>query len=168
MNKTDLRYQKTEIAIKDAYRRLKRNGSASVRVKDLCSEAMINKTTFYSHYETIETLHKKICTEFVTHMLERCDGIDSIQSDLQNFIVSIYRLFSGSEEEIERLYGTDYNALVNDVENVLMANFIPQDIDGNARLKIQFCIGGAFRILLYEENRNCIRMTVELVEKVLA
>lgn len=168
MNKTDLRYQKTEIAIKESYHKLKKRGSSTVSVKDLCDEAMINKTTFYSHYETIEALHNQMRAEFVADMLEHCDSIDNIQTDTSGFVVSIYRLFSGSTDTIEQLYGTDFNSLVNDVENMLMDHFDPTRMDEDTKLKIQFCIGGAFRILLYETAPDCIQKTVELVEKVLA
>ena len=61
MNKNDLRFQKTEMLIKKTYLTLKKRGSSVVKVKDLCEKAMINKTTFYAHYETIDHLHKQVC-----------------------------------------------------------------------------------------------------------
>ncbi|MCR5690407.1 MAG: hypothetical protein K6G71_09185 [Clostridiales bacterium] len=167
MNKSDLRYQKTEIAIRDAYLKLKKSNSA-VSVKDLCEAAMINKTTFYGHYETMESLHKQVCTEFVADMLSHCDKIDGLLNAPRDFIVSVYRLFSGNRAAIDQLYGTDFNMLLKDIENILMDQFIPNNMDDDARLTVQFCIGGSFRILLYESAPNCIQKTVELVEKVLA
>lgn len=167
MNKYDLRYQKTEIAIKEAYHKLKKNDSSEVRVNDLCKAAMINKSTFYSHYETIEILHKQICTEFVQSTLAQCKHIDNLQHNLKDLFISVYHLFADSATTISQLYGNDIASFVNDVENCLMNHFISNSIDTDTRLKIQFCIGGAVRILLYESTQDCIQKTVELVEKVL-
>ena len=53
----DLRIKKTKIAVKKAFLQLRNNNSLEkVKVKDVCEVAMINKTTFYKHYEDIFTL----------------------------------------------------------------------------------------------------------------
>ena len=89
MNKNDLRFQKTELLIKNTYFNLKKHGSTVVKVKDLCEAAMINKTTFYAHYETIEHLHKQICTDFVQEILSDCAYIDRIQGETRAFVYSL-------------------------------------------------------------------------------
>ena len=75
--------------------------SSAASVKKLCETAMINKTTFYSHYETIEALHHKICGEFVMELLSQCRSIDSIQSEPSVFVVSIFELFAGNMSAID-------------------------------------------------------------------
>ncbi len=166
MNKNDHRFQKTEIAIKDAYRRLKKHGSQEVRVKDLCETAMINKTTFYTHYDSIEALHRQICTEFVSEMLKYCEHIEDIPSNSRAFVISIHKQFAGNSDTIKKLYGPDLYSLVNDIETLLMKSYIPDGIDENAELAIRFCIGGAFRILVYETDMTRIDKTIELVERI--
>ena len=53
----DLRIQKTEQAIKNAFIELRSTKSLEkITVKELCELAMINKSTFYSHYEDIDAL----------------------------------------------------------------------------------------------------------------
>lgn len=167
MNKNDLRFQKTEILIKEAYLSLKKHGSTVVKVKELCEKAMINKTTFYTHYETIEHLHKKVCLDFVKEMFSQCDCIDTIKTETQNFIYNILGLFLENMATIEKLYGNDQYALSNDVEIVLMKDYISQNADENFDLTIRFCIGGAFRLLVGEKDPIRIQKTVELIEKVL-
>ena len=48
----DIRIEKTERAIKNAFLELRsRKPLGKITVKELCSLAAINKSTFYSHYE---------------------------------------------------------------------------------------------------------------------
>lgn len=166
MNKNDLRFQKTEIAIKEAYLSLKKHGSTNVKVTELCEVAMINKTTFYSHYETIEFLHKKICVEFVSAMLKKCEEIYQSPYDIRTLIYTLLDAFMENMATIEKLYGEDLFSLVNDVENVLMEEYM-SGIDEDFELTIRFCIGGAFRLLVFERDLLRVQKTVELVERVL-
>jgi AcrR family transcriptional regulator len=167
MNKNDLRFQKTEILIKSTYFSLKKHGSTVVKVKELCDTAMINKTTFYSHYETIEHLHKQVCIEFVQEILKDCAYIDRIQGETRAFVYSILGAFVEKMPVIEKLYGNDLHVLVNDAEMVLMEHFMQNDIDEDYELSIRFCIGGAFRLLALEKDPIRIQKTVELIEKIL-
>lgn len=72
-NKNDLRYIKTERLIVHTYVDMRMRDPSPVKVSDLCREALINKTTFYSHYDTMESLHRHICRETVADILSRCD-----------------------------------------------------------------------------------------------
>lgn len=167
MNKNDLRFQKTEALIKNTYLSLKKHGSTTIKVKELCESAMINKTTFYAHYETIEHLHKQVCIDFVTNMLNQCHNIDNILTDTHDFVYTVLGMFMDNMESIEKLYGDDFHALVNDAENVLMEHYFSQNTSEDYDLAIRFCIGGAFRILVVEKDPARIQKTVELIEKVL-
>lgn len=167
MNKNDLRFQKTELIIKNTYLTLKKHGSTTVKVKELCETAMINKTTFYAHYETIEHLHKQVCIEFVTDMLSQCYNIEYIFTDTHNLVYTILGMFMENMPRIEKLYGDDFHELVNDAETVLMENYFSQNTSEDYDLAIRFCIGGAFRLLATERDPARIQKTVELIEKVL-
>ena len=167
MNKNDLRFQKTESLIKTTYFNLKKSESTTVKVKDLCDTAMINKTTFYAHYETIEHLHKAVCMEFATRILTQNPFIDKIQHETRALIYSILNSFVEEMSTVKRLYGNDLHALVNDIETVLMEGFIKHSVNEDYELSIRFCIGGAFRILATENDPTRIQKTVELIERVL-
>ena len=167
MNKNDLRFQKTELLIKSTYFNLKKRGSTVVKVKDLCDTAMINKTTFYSHYETIEHLHKAVCMDFATEILSQNPYIDKIQTETRTFVYSIIGTFVKKMSTIEKLYGDDPHALVNDIETVLMERFIQNSVGEDYALAIRFCIGGAFRLLARENDPAHVQKAVELIEKVL-
>ena len=50
----DLRIEKTEKAIKNAFMELRsKKPLEKISVRELCALACINKSTFYSHYEDI-------------------------------------------------------------------------------------------------------------------
>ena len=50
----DIRIEKTERAIKQAFMELRREKPVEkIRVKELCDRACINKSTFYAHYQDI-------------------------------------------------------------------------------------------------------------------
>lgn len=167
MNKNDLRFQKTEKLIKETYISLKKHGSTIVKVKELCEVALINKTTFYAHYETIEHLHKQVCIEFVTEMLGQCYNIENIFTDIHDFVYTVLGIFMDNMPQIEKLYGDDFHQLVNDAETVLMEKYFLQNTNHDYDLAIRFCIGGAFRLLATERDPARIQKTVELIEKVL-
>ena len=62
----DLRIQKTEKAIKNVFLELRaRKPLEKITVKELCELALINKSTFYSHYEDIYALSEAMEQETV-------------------------------------------------------------------------------------------------------
>ena len=167
MNKNDLRFQKTEIAIKQAYLSLKKHGSIAVKVKDLCDAAMINKTTFYAHYETVEHLHKEICNEFVSNVLKASNGVEQFGKDTRASIYSILESFKRNMSSIQKLYGDNLDEFVNDFERLFLKSFLADNADEDYALAMRFCIGGAFRLLVDEKDPTRIDKTLILVEKVL-
>ncbi len=167
MNKNDLRFQKTEIAIKSAYLALKKHGSAAVKVKELCDKAMINKTTFYAHYDTVETLHRQVCGEFVADILCKSKNIDKVLTSPRTFATSILNTFEQNMPFIEQLYGADLYAFVNDVEELFVSHYLPENADEDYVLSIRFCIGGAFKLLVSERDPVRIQKTLDLVERLL-
>ena len=84
-----------------------------------------------------------------------------------SILSNILGLFLENMATIEKLYGNDQYALSNDVETVLMKDYIFQNADENFDLTIRFCIGGAFRLLVGEKDPVRIQKTVELIEKAL-
>ena len=129
---------------------------------------MINKTTFYAHYETIEYLHRAVCQDFIISILSKFDKMDKIETDLADFAQSLLELFSKNMPSIDKLYGDDLYTLVNDIERILMENYIPGTYDEDIELTIRFCIGGAFRLLVFENDPARIHKTVELIERVMS
>lgn len=164
MNKNDLRFKKTEILIKESYLALKKNGKA-VKVKDLCEKAMINKTTFYSHYETIEELNDRICSELIAELLNRGPHISLIFTDTKTFITQTYNIFYEKQSLFIKLYNDDINALINDIEKEMFKKYISDDMPIDLKLTIRFGIGGAARLFSFEQDKEQMDKAINLVEE---
>lgn len=66
MSKTDLRIVKSKKAIKEAFLSLiKEKGYVNVTITDIAHKALINRKTFYTHYETKENLYNEIVDELI-------------------------------------------------------------------------------------------------------
>lgn len=66
----DLRIEKTEKAIKNAFMELRsKKPLEKISVRELCTLACINKSTFYSHYQDIYQLSDALETETILSML---------------------------------------------------------------------------------------------------
>ncbi len=165
MNKNDLRFKKTEIAIKEAYMTLKENSAKPIKVTELCEKAMINKTTFYAHYETIETLKKQICREFTSKLLGSCAHTNEFLTNTKAFVNDIYVLFNENERTILRLYENDINALVNDIEKELLKKISASKVSKDTEFAVRFCIGGALRLLILNHNDEHLDKTIKLIER---
>ena len=167
MNKNDLRFQKTELAIRNAYISLKKQNKSAVKVVDLCDAAMINKTTFYAHYETIDHLHKTICNEFVSEVLITSKGLEIFNVDLKAAMYSILEQFTKKMSYIKMLYGENFYEFVNDFERLFLKAVFENNDNEDYELAVRFCIGGAFRLFLSEKDPVRLEKTFALVESIL-
>ncbi len=84
--KKDLRVIKSEKAIRSAFLELIREkGYANITITDIANKAMINRKTFYMHYETKEQLYNKLTDEFIEVIAASnlLDSIMTLNSDYQ-------------------------------------------------------------------------------------
>ncbi len=71
MNPTDLRVIRSKKMIKEAFISLvEEKGYENITIKDISDKAMINRKTFYSHYESVNTLFLDILKEHVDLLVE--------------------------------------------------------------------------------------------------
>lgn len=74
--KTDLRVLKTRNAIKNAFKEMVMEKSASdIQIKELAERAMIHRKTFYLHYTCIEALYEDILSELSEDYYKAIDKI---------------------------------------------------------------------------------------------
>ncbi len=165
-NKNDLRFIKTEKLITETYIELKKKSQSPVKVSELCRAAMINKTTFYTHYESVDNLHRQVCRKTVSNILDKADFADKAFSDTYTFISAITQALSMDQKLLRALYGDDVQSLLNDAEEILLKMYIHEDDDPERRKRMIFCIGGTSRLLLLNQDGDSIRAAVELVHKV--
>ena len=90
----DLRIQKTLREIRKAFFALvAEKPMERITVKELCERAMINKATFYAHYDNIESLIEQIEDEFVEKLTGEIEYADLFFSDPEKFITKLLHHF---------------------------------------------------------------------------
>lgn len=95
-NKTDLRVLKTEQAIKNTFKEmLLEMPYEKITIKELCERAIINRKTFYLHYNSIEDVLEEFQEEQSTQYFERIKDFDHIK-DVDKLIKTF---FEYSEEQ---------------------------------------------------------------------
>jgi len=166
-NKTDLRFIKTEKLIENTYLNLRRKYHRPIKVRELCQEAMINKTTFYSHYETMESLHAHICEKEVGRIVESCPDIDTVFSDTGRFVRSLVSAVQDCSPIMDALFYQDTLGQINAVETVLLKYYLKDSVSPGQEMKMVFAIGGAAKLLIPEQSEQRIQMAIHLIAKVL-
>ncbi|MDR0435652.1 MAG: TetR family transcriptional regulator [Propionibacteriaceae bacterium] len=90
----DLRVRKTLRGIRAALTELAKNKPLEqITVKELCEQALINKATFYAHYDNINALIAEIEDEFVKELTEEIAYVHLFFDDPAQFIVKLNYTF---------------------------------------------------------------------------
>lgn len=166
-NTADLRFIKTERLIEETYLSLRGKLRRPVRVRELCEAALINKTTFYAHYETMETLHAHICEKEVGRVIETCPHIDDAFSDTGLFVTSLVSAIQNCAPMLDTLFYHDTAGQINAIEAALLKRYLSRSASPRQEMKMIFAIGGAAKLLVSEQSEERIRMTILLIDKVI-
>lgn len=104
----DLRIKKTKQAIKTAFLSLVEEvGFDNVRVNDIASRALINRNTFYLHYESKEDLVQKLANEALLLKFSSMDFESIFKSRSKRKIHEVFRELMNEVEaniDIYRIY----------------------------------------------------------------
>lgn len=88
----DLRYIKTERAIRKAFHELlQEKDMKRITVRELVERAEINKTTFYCHYETLPDLIDTLEKEKINYIIDNLDEAYLLYEDPDRFVDNLYR-----------------------------------------------------------------------------
>lgn len=166
-NRADLRFRKTERLIEDTYLDLRGKYHRPIKVCELCETALINKTTFYAHYETMDALHAHICEKEVGRIVENCPNIDTAFTDTGCFVRSLVSAIQNCAPIMDALFFGDTAGQVNAVEGALLKHYLGHSASPQQEMKMIFAIGGAAKLLIVEQSEERIQMTIRLVDKVL-
>ena len=102
----DLRVLKTKKNIRDAFLELRKKYSLDeIKVNALCEKAMVNKTTFYNHYQDIYELSEELEAEVLDDFLANFKDIDMMLTDAERCINGMHAGGSSSHlPECARYY----------------------------------------------------------------
>lgn len=102
MNKDDLRVVKTEKALRSAYRDLiMKKPADEITVTAVTEAALVNRRTFYLHYNTTDDLERDVADEYAD------DTISAIHGSLAEGIHTYYESMNGGDTVFQRLLYSD-------------------------------------------------------------
>lgn len=162
----DLRVVKTKKSIKDAFLELrKKKPLEKISVKELSELAMINKTTFYLHYQDIYALSEEMENEFVDEVISDIHQFNK-KDDKYNYSLISKELINSvyNHRDMEKTlfsFGRNW-VLVTKIENRLLKLFkeASPSFSDNTELEIviRILIRGTF--FVFDDDNNYDRDTL--------
>lgn len=157
----DIRVQKTETAIKNAFMELRAQKSVEkITVKELCEKAQINKSTFYTHYEDIYALSDALQKETITFVL----GTIAFQQewsikDPGAFTRAIFQAISAHRSLINGLFSAHErtrlgNALETGIREMIYRKYPEHRYDMEKDVLLSFSIQGAYHAYLNHQEMD--------------
>ena len=108
----DLRVAKTKKRITTAFLKLRDKLTPDkIKVKDICHEAMINKTTFYKHYNDSIDLSNKITKDVIESVVASFPSKDKIFEDPKEYIRGILYALEVESDKLIVLFRGNQDAL---------------------------------------------------------
>lgn len=152
----DQRVAKTKDKIRSAFLELRlKIPLEKIKVSRLCELAMINKTTFYKHYQDVFALSDEIELETIESILSSFEHIDVFTTDPENFIKGLYHVINFNNQEISLVFSGRINALMDKIESQLILRY-PQFIGvPEKEILLSFMLRGATSVLIkarYEKD----------------
>lgn len=165
----DLRVKKTEKAIRHAfYKLIQEKPIEKITVRELSEIAEINKTTFYSHYDTIYDLVNTLEQETIASILIHLDECGSFFSEPGSFIKNMYMSF-GLYPHI-RLTSSSLNSqrfvdkLNTAIQEELKQKKVSLDQYHNVGVLLTFIINGILG-LLKRPNSTSVDSDIDYIER---
>ena len=152
----DLRIVKTKKAIREAFLALRREYALDqVKVKDLCDRAIINKTTFYKHYDDIYALEKELEEEAINKVMAAFSEKMDLFVHPQQFIRGLPVALEENRWMLEPLFHHQLDHFFSLLEKKLIDCYQVAKGDDSQSILLIFAIGGTLhtlRAMKYEFN----------------
>ena len=168
----DIRIEKTERAIKQAFMELRtQKPLEKIKVKELCDLACINKSTFYAHYQDIYALATAMEEEMVQAVVASLPQLTAsdISERTEWLAREMFRAFSAHQQEINTLFsGSRQGLFINRVEAEMRSCIAAEDPAFEADIVrgvvLSFCVQGCY----YTFTRYCGQMDEKRLVALLA
>ena len=165
----DLRVEKTKKAIINAFVSLRaKKPLEKITIKELCEMAVINKSTFYSHYGDIYELSDALETEVVLSVIQSMSHPEYIVEKPGEFTRQLFLGYVSQDHLIQILFSDNRSSrLVSKIEAAIKELFFekyPQySTDPAMNIGLTYAIYGGY--YAYAESRNYDRDLVISVLK---
>ena len=160
----DLRVIKTKNNIRDAFLELRKKHTLDeIKVNVLCEKAMVNKTTFYNHYQDIYDLSEELEIEVLDNFLNNFQDIDMMLTDSQRFINGMHTVLESENEMLRIVFRDKMDELIDRIEKKIRNYYAKED-----QMLISFLIGGSIHLMMKSKNKNedVEKFLVEIIAKI--
>ena len=159
----DLRVIKTKKNIRDAFLELRKKHSVDeIKVNVLCEKAMINKTTFYNHYQDIYELSEELEKVVLDNFLNNFQDIDMMLTDSQRFINGMHGVLESENDMLRIVFKDKMDELIERIEKRIRNYYAKED-----QMLISFLIGGSIHLMMKskEDNHEVEKFLVSVISK---
>jgi AcrR family transcriptional regulator len=170
----DLRIVKTRKNIREAFLELRsKNPLEKLKVKRLCDLALINKSTFYKHYQDLYGLSEEVENETISSIMSSFEHMNSLLTNPEEFMRGLYYAFRAHEELILTLFSGRMNVLIDKVERQLITHYPLLRGMPEKEIMLSFLLWGASHVLMeskYEETimldtlTKVAKQTIKLID----
>ena len=169
----DLRIEKTEKAIKNAFLKLRSQMPLEkITVKELCRLACINKSTFYSHYADIYELSETLENETVVSMLDSvCHEHEYSVQNLDVFTRELCLTFVSHMALINVLFAGRSQSYLGDrleaeIKKTFYKKYAEYKDDAEKNILLSYCIQGAYHAYINNQNVDA-EIMLKVLEKIM-
>lgn len=160
----DLRVIKTKKNIRDAFLELRKKHSLDeIKVNALCEKAMVNKTTFYNHYQDIYELSDELEAEVLDSFFNNFTDIDMMLMDANRFINGMHAALEAENDMLRIIFKDKLDELIERIEKRIRKYYVKED-----QMLISFLIGGSIHLMMKSKNKNedVEQFLVEVITKI--
>lgn len=129
--KKDLRIIKTQNNLRQALTNLLKNNSfEEIKVSDICSEALINRSTFYAHYNDKYELLLDMINELKKDILLKVD-YDKNSNNIREYYLALIKSLLDFMENSQNIYKP---IIINNRNSIIMdilLDVISKDVENN-------------------------------------
>lgn len=179
MNKNDLRVIKTQnILYKTLLELMKEKSFEEIKVSDICTHALINRSTFYSHYNDKYELLKSAIDDIKNALIIELNKNTNI-TNTKEYYLEMIKLFLNNMEDKKKTYlaiminnrnsimvDIIYDVLDHDVTHRLKANKEQTNSKIPTNIVSKFYLGAVFNVGI-EWLKNNTKYTKEDILKYL-
>lgn len=147
-NKDDLRVIKTRKLIKETFFKMRETMPLEkIHVRELCKQAMINKSTFYNHYTDIYDLSAQLEKEAISEFINRFRERDKLLEDPKLFLMSMPKAFDENLSLLMPLFKDRFDEAFYEIERQLKDEYDNRQLTEKEDIRITYILGGALHTL---------------------
>ena len=165
--KVDLRVQRTKKAILDTFfSLLEEKHFSNITIIDICEKALINRGTFYTHFEDKNQLLEKIIYDM---MMDFDDEVDRVHgdSDMMVYYNDMFDVSLAFINENKRALKTlitnaDTKLMFNQTHAIIKNNImkkvgrLPSTTEGSLEILAEFFAGGLIQVIEWWVTTDCV------------